>query len=251
MIRACIKVFVASFMQPTAEYCCRPNDPDDGVALTVKSKGKVIWFTDLSGSGKSTIANALEVALHAQGRRTYLLDGDNVRQRLNKDLGFADFDRVENIRRIVEVARLMMDAGIIVLTAFISPFRREREVASELIKPENFVEVHINTPMAVCKQRDVKGLYKKARNGRLPNMPGIGSPCEPRLKAQITLNGDTAFVEECLHLLMINGICLKTCRDNDLLPISRTSHFSKKSINPENDGHANQANTTKSKSLVF
>jgi bifunctional enzyme CysN/CysC len=142
-------------------------------------KGKVIWFTGLSGSGKSTIANALEVALHAQGRRTYLLDGDNVRQGLNKDLGFTDADRVENIRRIAEVAKLMMDAGMIVMTAFISPFRREREMARELIGPENFVEVYVSTPLEVCEQRDVKGLYKKARNGQLPNMSGISSPYEP------------------------------------------------------------------------
>tara|TARA_B110000503_G_C6920858_1_gene318613 strand:- start:139 stop:678 length:540 start_codon:yes stop_codon:yes gene_type:complete len=121
-------------------------------------KGRVIWFTGLSGSGKSTIANALEVALHAQGRHTYLLDGDNVRRRLNKDLGFTDADRVENIRRIAEVAKLMMDAGLIVITAFISPFRREREMARQLIGPENFIERYVDTPLEVCEQRDSKGL---------------------------------------------------------------------------------------------
>lgn len=142
-------------------------------------KGKVIWFTGLSGSGKSTIANALEVALHAQGKRTYILDGDNVRQGLNKDLGFTDADRVENIRRIAEVAKLMMDAGMIVMTAFISPFRREREMARELIGPENFIEVFVDAPLEVCEQRDPKGLYKKARSGQLPNMSGISSPYEP------------------------------------------------------------------------
>ena len=169
-------------------------------------KGKVIWFTGLSGSGKSTIANALEVALHAQGRRTYLLDGDNVRQGLNRDLGFTDADRVENIRRIAEVAKLMMDAGMIVMTAFISPFRREREMARELIGPENFVEVYISTPLDVCEQRDVKGLYKKARNGQLPNMSGISSPYEPPLEAQITLNGSAASsVEDSVNCLMTIG----------------------------------------------
>jgi bifunctional enzyme CysN/CysC len=141
--------------------------------------GKVIWFTGLSGSGKSTLANALEVALHAQGKRTYILDGDNVRQGLNKDLGFTDADRVENIRRIAEVAKLMMDAGMIVMTAFISPFRREREMARELIGPENFVEVFVDAPLELCEQRDPKGLYKKARSGQLPNMTGINSPYEP------------------------------------------------------------------------
>jgi bifunctional enzyme CysN/CysC len=151
-------------------------------------KGKVIWFTGLSGSGKSTIANALEVQLHAQGHRTYLLDGDNVRQGLNKDLGFTDADRVENIRRIAEVAKLMMDAGIIVMTAFISPFRREREMARELIGEDNFVEVYVSTSLEVCEQRDVKGLYKKARSGQLPNLSGVGSPYEPPLAADFIIN---------------------------------------------------------------
>ncbi len=141
-------------------------------------KGKVVWFTGLSGSGKSTLANALEIELHRQGRRTYILDGDNVRQGLNKDLGFTDADRVENIRRIAEVAKLMMDAGLIVMTAFISPFRREREMARELIGAENFVEVYVSTPLAVCEQRDAKGLYKQARAGKIPNMTGINSPYE-------------------------------------------------------------------------
>jgi bifunctional enzyme CysN/CysC len=151
-------------------------------------KGKVIWFTGLSGSGKSTIANALEVQLHALGHRTYLLDGDNVRQGLNKDLGFTDADRVENIRRIAEVAKLMMDAGMIVMTAFISPFRREREMARELIGEDNFIEVYVSTTLEVCEQRDVKGLYKKARSGQLPNLSGVGSPYEPPLAADFIIN---------------------------------------------------------------
>ena len=168
-------------------------------------KGKVVWFTGLSGSGKSTLANALEKELHAQGKHTYLLDGDNVRQGLSKDLGFTDADRVENIRRIAEVAKLMMDAGLIVMTAFISPFRQEREMARELIGPENFVEVYVSTPLAVCEQRDVKGLYKKARSGLLPNMSGIGSPYEPPLAPQIILNAGVASIEEnvkYLHLCL-------------------------------------------------
>lgn len=141
-------------------------------------RGKVLWFTGLSGSGKSTLANALEVELHQQGRRTYILDGDNIRQGLNKDLGFTDADRVENIRRIAEVAKLMMDAGTIVMTAFISPFRRERMMARELVGAENFIEIFVNTPLDVCEARDAKGLYKKARSGQLPNMTGINSPYE-------------------------------------------------------------------------
>jgi bifunctional enzyme CysN/CysC len=156
-------------------------------ALTITKKereklnghpGKVIWFTGLSGSGKSTLANALEVELHRQGKRTYILDGDNIRQGLNKDLGFTDSDRVENIRRIAEVAKLMMDAGLIVMTAFISPFKREREMARQLIGEEHFIEVFIDTPIEVCEERDPKGLYQKARDGKLPNFSGISSPYE-------------------------------------------------------------------------
>ena len=162
-------------------------------------KGRVIWFTGLSGSGKSTIANSLEVALHATGHRTYILDGDNVRGGLNKDLGFTDADRVENIRRIAEVAKLMMDAGLIVMTAFISPFRREREMARELIGPENFIEVYVNTPLEVCEQRDVKGLYKKARAGQLPNLSGIGSAYEPPLTPDITVNGGVEKIEDVIE----------------------------------------------------
>jgi bifunctional enzyme CysN/CysC len=151
--------------------------------------GKVVWFTGLSGSGKSTLANAFEVALHAQGQRTYLLDGDNIRQGLNKDLGFTKADRVENIRRIAEVAKLMMDAGMIVLTAFISPYRRDRDMARELIGTENFVEVFVNTPLEVCEQRDVKGLYKKARAGLIPNFTGVNSPYEPPLTPEVEIVG--------------------------------------------------------------
>jgi bifunctional enzyme CysN/CysC len=165
-------------------------------------QGRVIWFTGLSGSGKSTLANALEVALHAQGKRTYLLDGDNVRQGLNKDLGFTDADRVENIRRIAEVAKLMMDAGLNVITAFISPFTQEREMARMLIGSQNFVEVYINTPLAVCEKRDVKGLYKKARSGQLLNMTGISSPYEVPLSPQVILDGANSSVEESVGLLL-------------------------------------------------
>jgi bifunctional enzyme CysN/CysC len=155
-------------------------------------KGKVIWFTGLSGSGKSTIANALEVELHKQGKHTYLLDGDNIRQGLNKDLGFTDADRVENIRRIAEVAKLMMDAGLVVMTAFISPFKREREMARHLIGEENFIEVFVDTPIEICEERDPKGLYKKAREGKLPNFSGISSPYEIPENPNIIINGAQA-----------------------------------------------------------
>ena len=163
--------------------------------------GKVLWFTGLSGSGKSTIANALEVELHGRGLHTYILDGDNIRQGLNRDLGFTDTDRVENIRRIAEVAKLMMDAGLIVMTSFISPFRRERDLARELIGTDNFIEVFVDTPLAVCEQRDVKGLYRKAREGKIPNMTGVNSPYEAPLAADITLRTQETPLAESVRVL--------------------------------------------------
>jgi bifunctional enzyme CysN/CysC len=164
-------------------------------------KGKVIWFTGLSGSGKSTLANALEVELHSRGMRTYILDGDNIRQGLNKDLGFTDADRVENIRRIAEVAKLMMDAGMIVMTAFISPFKREREMARELIGTENFMEVYVSTPLEVCEQRDIKGLYKLARSGKIPNMTGINSPYESPENPDCTIGTNLHSINETAQKL--------------------------------------------------
>ncbi|MBX9615020.1 MAG: sulfate adenylyltransferase subunit CysN [Caulobacteraceae bacterium] len=151
-------------------------------------QGRVIWLTGLSGAGKSTIADLVEKRLHADGRHTYLLDGDNVRHGLNRDLGFTEEDRVENIRRVAEVSRLMLDAGLIVLVSFISPFRAERRMARELIGPENFVEVYVDTPLAVAEQRDVKGLYRKARAGELKNFTGIDSAYEPPEAAEITVD---------------------------------------------------------------
>ena len=148
----------------------------------------VLWFTGLSGAGKSTIANLVEKKLHAMGRHCYLLDGDNVRHGLNKDLGFTEADRVENIRRIAEVARLMADAGLIVLTAFISPFRAERRMARGLLAEGEFLEVHVDAPLAVAEQRDVKGLYKKARRGELRNFTGIDSPYEAPENAELRLD---------------------------------------------------------------
>ena len=173
-------------------------------------RGKVIWFTGLSGSGKSTLANALEVELHRQGLRTYILDGDNVRQGLNKDLGFTDADRVENIRRIAEVSKLMSEAGIIVMTAFISPFKREREMARELVGAKNFVEVYVNTPLEVCEKRDVKGLYKKARAGLIPNMTGISSAYEVPEAPEVEISAETdlivSSVRKLLNHLSVNDI---------------------------------------------
>jgi len=153
-------------------------------------RGQVVWLTGLSGAGKSTIANLVEKRLHALGRHTYLLDGDNVRHGLNKDLGFTEEDRVENIRRVAEVAKLMVDAGLIVLTAFISPFRAERQMARDILEPGEFIEVFVDTPLAVAEARDVKGLYKKARSGQLKNFTGVDSPYEapesPELRIDTT-----------------------------------------------------------------
>jgi bifunctional enzyme CysN/CysC len=151
-------------------------------------RGQVVWLTGLSGAGKSTIANLVEKRLHALGRHTYLLDGDNVRHGLNKDLGFTEEDRVENIRRVAEVAKLMVDAGLIVLTAFISPFRAERRLARELLGEGEFVEVFVDTPLAVAEARDVKGLYKKARSGQLKNFTGVDSPYEAPEKPELRID---------------------------------------------------------------
>ena len=151
-------------------------------------RGRVVWLTGLSGSGKSTIANLVEKKLHAEGRHTYLLDGDNVRHGLNKDLGFTDADRVENIRRVAEVAKLMVDAGLIVLVSFISPFRAERDMARGLMARDDFVEVFVDTPLSVAESRDVKGLYKKARAGELKNFTGIDSPYEPPENPEIRID---------------------------------------------------------------
>ena len=164
-------------------------DVDKGLRARLKGqKPAVLWFTGLSGAGKSTIANLVEKKLAAMGRHTYLLDGDNVRHGLNKDLGFTEADRVENIRRVAEVARLMVDAGLLVMTAFISPFRSERAMARGQMLDGEFIEVWVSTPLAVAEERDVKGLYKKARRGEIANFTGISSPYEPPEHAEIVVD---------------------------------------------------------------
>jgi bifunctional enzyme CysN/CysC len=173
------------------------TDIDRAAHARIKNQQpKVLWFTGLSGSGKSTIANELEKILHNMSRHTFLLDGDNVRHGLNKDLGFTDADRVENIRRIGEVSKLMTDAGLIVLTAFISPFRAERDMVRGLIPEGEFVEIFVDTPLEVAEARDVKGLYKKARAGELKNFTGIDSPYEPPLNPEIRVNSTEMSAEE-------------------------------------------------------
>ena len=165
-------------------------------------EGKVIWLTGLSGSGKSTVANALESRLHATGIHSYLLDGDNIRGGLNKDLGFTEADRVENIRRTAEVAKLMADAGLVVITAFISPFRSERDMARSLFKPDEFAEVFLDVSLDVAESRDPKGLYKKARRGDLPHFTGIDSPYEAPESADLRLDTSELSVEECVNRLL-------------------------------------------------
>jgi bifunctional enzyme CysN/CysC len=166
----------------------------------------VLWFTGLSGAGKSTLANLVEKRLHALGKHTYLLDGDNVLHGLNRDLGFTDADRVENIRRIAETAKLMVDAGLIVLTAFISPFRSERQMARDLLGEGEFIEVFVNTPLEICEQRDPKGLYKKARAGELPNFTGIDSayeaPAAPEVEVDTSLKSADDLAEEIVARLL-------------------------------------------------
>ncbi len=168
-------------------------------------KGQVLWMTGLSGSGKSTIANELEKILYSQGKKTYILDGDNIRHGLNKDLGFTDKDRVENIRRVAEVAKLMCDAGLIVITAFISPFRLEREMARSLFEKNDFKEIYISTPLKVAEKRDPKGLYKRARQGKIPNFTGIDSiyekPINPDLEIDTSKVSLSKAVKKILNII--------------------------------------------------
>jgi len=170
----------------------------------------VLWFTGLSGAGKSTIANLVQKQLHALGRHTALLDGDNVRHGLNRDLGFTEADRVENIRRVAEVARLMVDAGLVVLVSFISPFRAERRMARELLEPGEFLEIFVQTPLAVAETRDPKGLYKKARSGQLKNFTGIDSPYEepeyPEMRIDTTVLSPEQAANAIIEQLRRTGI---------------------------------------------
>jgi len=162
----------------------------------------MLWFTGLSGSGKSTIANAVEVKLLELNKHTYLLDGDNVRMGLNYDLGFSNTDRVENIRRIGEVAKLFVDSGLIVLTAFISPFQNDREMVRNLVEEEEFIEIFVDTPLEVCEGRDPKGLYKKARDGKIPNFTGIDSPYEAPKSPEIHFINDNIKVEDTANMVV-------------------------------------------------
>jgi len=167
-----------------------------------KQKPCILWFTGLSGSGKSTVANALEVKLYEMAKHTYLLDGDNIRMGLNRGLGFNDLDRVENIRRIGEVSKLFVDSGIIVLTAFISPFCKDRELVRELVNSDEFIEIFVDTPLEICEQRDPKGLYQKARDGKIPNFTGIDSPYELPKDPEIHLKTDSMSIDDSIDIII-------------------------------------------------
>jgi adenylylsulfate kinase len=164
-----------------------------------KHRAKLLWFTGLSGSGKSTLAHALEEELFQRGCRTYVFDGDNVRHGLCGDLGFSDSDRAENIRRIAEMAKLFVDAGVISLTAFISPFREDRNRARGLFPHGDFIEVYVDCPLEVCETRDVKGLYKRARAGEIKDFTGISSPYEPPSKPEIVIHTADREVKDCVN----------------------------------------------------
>ncbi len=165
-------------------------------------KPAVIWLTGLSGSGKSTIANELDHQLFKRGINSYVLDGDNVRHGLNKDLGFSPQDRVENIRRIGEVAKLLADAGFVVITAFISPYRVDRELVRKLLEPGEFIEVFVDCPLEVCEERDPKGLYKKARAGEIPEFTGISAPYEAPQAGELTIDTSTGTPADCAERLV-------------------------------------------------
>ncbi len=167
-----------------------------------KHNAFLLWFTGLSGSGKSTIANGVEEALHLMGVRTYSLDGDNIREGLNKDLGFSPEDRTENIRRIAEVANLMVDAGLVVLAAFVSPYKKDRDNIRHIVKDVNFVEIYVNTSLEECERRDVKGLYKKARAGEIKNMTGISAPYEEPENPDIEIKTESASIDQAVDMVL-------------------------------------------------
>ena len=165
-------------------------------------KSYLLWFTGLSGSGKSTLANLVEIALHNQGLSTYILDGDNIRQGINKDLSFAPEDRKENIRRIAEISNLILDAGIITLAAFVSPYIKDREEVKQIVGTDNFIEIFVNTSLEECERRDVKGLYKKARSGEIKNMTGISAPYETPIKPNLEVVTDGQPIEETVKIIL-------------------------------------------------
>jgi bifunctional enzyme CysN/CysC len=197
----------------TEDLYRHPAEIDKTVRSRLKrQKPCVVWFTGLSGAGKSTVANLVERKLASVGNHTYLLDGDDIRHGLSRDLSFTVEDRVENIRRVAECAKLFVDAGLIVIVALISPFRQERELARRLLEDGEFVECYVNTPLAICEQRDPKGLYRKARQGALPNFTGIDSPYEPPLTPELSLDAGLrdaeSLADSVIRFLQDNGYLL-------------------------------------------
>lgn len=175
-------------------------------------RGAILWFTGLSGAGKSTLAHAVEEVLHQRGCRTFVLDGDNVRHGLCADLGFSTEDRMENIRRIGEVTKLFMEAGVIVLTAFISPYRTDRKHVRNMVEQNEFIEIYCNATLEVCESRDIKGLYKKARAGQIAEFTGISAPYEVPVKADLTINTGSASLDVCVEQVIKEIISLGICR---------------------------------------
>ena len=165
-------------------------------------KTYLLWFTGLSGSGKSTLANLVEIALHQRGLSTYILDGDNIRQGINKDLSFSPLDRTENIRRIAEISNLMLNAGVITLAAFISPYIKDREEVQQIVGSDNFIEIFVNTSLEECERRDVKGLYKKARSGEIKNMTGISAPYEEPTNPDLEVITDGHSIKESVEIII-------------------------------------------------
>ena len=165
-------------------------------------KAYLLWFTGLSGSGKSTLANLVEIALHQKGLSTYILDGDNIRQGINKDLSFAQKDRTENIRRIAEISTLMLEAGVLTLAAFVSPYIKDREAVKQIVGPDNFIEIFVNTSLEECERRDVKGLYKKARSGEIKNMTGVSAPYEAPVNPDLEVITDGQSIEESVEIII-------------------------------------------------
>ena len=165
-------------------------------------KAYLLWFTGLSGSGKSTLANLVEIELHKKGVSTYILDGDNIRQGINKDLGFSPHDRTENIRRIAEISNLMLDAGVVTLAAFVSPYSKDREAVKQVVGIDNVIEIYVNTSLAACENRDVKGLYKKARAGEIKNMTGVSAPYQPPIHPDIEVITDGQTTQQSVVAIM-------------------------------------------------
>ena len=165
-------------------------------------KAYLLWFTGLSGSGKSTLANLVEIELHKKGVSSYILDGDNIRQGINKDLSFTPGDRSENIRRIAEISNLMLDAGVVTLAAFVSPYLKDREAVKQIVGIDNVIEIYVNTSLEVCEQRDVKGLYKKARAGEIKNMTGVSAPYQPPIAPDIEIVTDGQTTQQSVDAIM-------------------------------------------------